>query len=355
MPGDHACPQCFDVRSIQSCPTCNQLLLSTERADPKLTLQEHLDSQCVRHLLPPVASTAIPCGKVGCNRQSRVVATCPGCDTAYCLDHRHPSDHDCVSLAQKKDQEAQRKAEIRQLMDKHAGKFPQREREGQGAIAAVGSGSGSSPSQQQVVRSGAETNMKDNTKKTKPTAKEIIEAAKAKVALRNTTTTATTTTTSAGPAATLDAKAATDAKVKAAAVATTAGTTEKPKTKRPSRAMALIQLRKVAQGDPKVTGVQRIYLYTRSPIIQGMTGKSVFLDKTWTVGKALDRMIDILKVVSPKPDPSNPDKRLSVFHAKDEDSEPMLLSMSMVIKDIPGIENGDILHVAFSDWDKAFA
>ncbi|KAF9168173.1 hypothetical protein DFQ26_001066 [Actinomortierella ambigua] len=349
MPGDHACPQCFDASSVQSCPTCSQLVLSTGGIDPKLTLQEHLDSQCTRHLLPPVASTTIPCNKAGCKRQDRVVAHCLDCEHTYCLGHRHPADHDCVGLARKKDQQAQRKAEIRQVMAKHAGKFPQREEGGEAATATATATVGSSQGDGSSLHE--KKDKKETKAKPKLSAREIIEAAKAKVAQRSSTTAAA----AAAPIANANASttARTSAIVASSAAAAKATTTaEKPKVKRPSRAMALIQLRKVAQGDPKVTGAQRIYLHTRSPTVQGVTGKSVFLDRTWTVGKALDRMIDILKVVPAKPDPNNPDKHLSIFHAKEEDSEPVLIPMSTTIKDISGIESGDLFYIAFSDWDK---
>ncbi|KAG0224685.1 hypothetical protein BGW42_004948, partial [Actinomortierella wolfii] len=142
-------------------------------------------------------------------------------------------DHDCIGVERKKDQQAQRKAEIRNVMAKHADSFAQQ-------VVAEGSLTGTRSQQQQRQEEGTKDVNSDKKTETKVklSAKEIIEAAKAKVAQR-----ATTVSVSMPAANAEGAKTAT----KQPTATVTPSSTEKPKTKRPSRAMTLIQLRKVAQ------------------------------------------------------------------------------------------------------------
>ncbi|KAG0345923.1 hypothetical protein BG005_001037 [Podila minutissima] len=123
-----------------------------------------------------------------------------------------------------------------------------------------------------------------------------------------------------------------------------------PKVKKASRVVSLIKLRKMAQGEDKIPASSRLHVYIRSPTFPVLDDKAVFVDKTWTVGRAMDKIIEWLKITAPKNEPFDAQKRFSIFHAKELEDPPELLSMPDRLQAISKIESGDIFYLAPADY-----
>ncbi|KAG0270784.1 hypothetical protein BGZ95_001523 [Linnemannia exigua] len=162
-------------------------------------------------------------------------------------------------------------------------------------------------------------------------AKAAIAEAKAKIAARNSATKATTTTT---PTAT----------------ATAPTTPAQPKVKKASRVVTVMKIKKTAQGEDKIPVSSRVYVFIRSPVFPQLDDKSVYVDKTWTVGRSMDKIVEWLKIALPKNEPFDAQKRFSIFHAKELDDTPTILNMQDRLQQITSVESGDIFLLAPADW-----
>ncbi|KAG0082834.1 hypothetical protein BGZ93_010427 [Podila epicladia] len=160
-------------------------------------------------------------------------------------------------------------------------------------------------------------------------ARAAIAEAKAKVAARTVTVTGSNSSGTSGTSST----------------STPAG----PKVKKASRVVSLIKLRKVAQGEDKIPASSRLHVYIRSPTFPALGDKAVYVDKTWTVGRAMDKIVEWLKITVPNNEPFDAQKRFSIFHAKELEDLPELLSMPDRLQSIPKIESGDIFYLAPAD------
>ncbi|KAG0223196.1 hypothetical protein BGX31_008643 [Mortierella sp. GBA43] len=279
------------------------MILVPKQHDSATILREHQESDCNAHLLPPVQSVAVPC--THCKRSHRVVQTCPGCSNVYCLRHRHGFDHDCSKLKEIKGLEQKAQEEIEQKKAAIANTFGTTKN-----VKAKGEDDEEQKAEEAKARAEA--------------AKAAIALAKANVEARKSGATPATPSAKTGPSA---------------------GSTPKVTA---SRIVTVTKLKKIAQGEDKVPISSRIYVSIRSPLFPQFNDKAVYMDKTWTVGRTLDKIISWLKIAVPKNEPFDAQKRFSIFHAKEIDDTPILLDMQ---DRVSAVKSGDIFHLALADWE----
>ncbi|KAF8977855.1 hypothetical protein BGZ46_007072 [Entomortierella lignicola] len=317
------------ANSVQICSKCEKLVLVPKQHDPKIILRQHQESGCTKHLLPPVKSIAVQCERARCTRRDRVVQTCPECKHTFCLRHRHATDHECPSIDERKQRieaEAQKKKDMQAaIKEKFTG-------ETVNAKSAV-------DEQKQKTD---EQIASEKIKKAEA-AKAAIAQAKANVAAR---TSASENSSSASSSSTPKATTA------ESVVASTANSPAQPKVvKKASRVVTLMKMRKTAQGEDKIPVSSRVYVYIRSPVFPNLDDKAVYVDKTWTLGRSLDKIVAWLKVTVPKNEPFDAQKRFSIFHAKEIEDTPILLNLQDRLEQVSIVENGDIFFLAPADWE----
>ncbi|KAF9211522.1 zinc finger, AN1-type domain [Podila verticillata] len=327
LPASHSC-KVWEAESasnsVHLCPRCDQLLLAPKGSDPSVILQEHLDRACSLHLLPTVHSIAVLCALPACGRRDRVVQKCDqppgGCAQVYCLKHRHPSDHACTKLKEREQAIKDSEKDMQQKKEAIASKFC-----GVSASTPTTPAANLSPDERAAA-----------AKAKADQARAAIAEAKAKVAARTTAKGSTTSSLGSGSAS---------------SATTPAGL---PKIKKASRVVSLIKLRKVAQGEDKIPASSRLHVYIRSPTFPVLDDKAVFVDKTWTVGRTMDKIVEWLKITIPKNEPFDSQKRFSIFHAKEPEDPPELLIMQERLQVISKVESGDIFYLAPADhqWSR---
>ncbi|KAF9558097.1 zinc finger, AN1-type domain [Mortierella alpina] len=333
LPADHQCTQWSlesHANSVQLCPRCDRMVLTPRQHDPATILQEHLDRACSLHLLPPVQSIAVQCARPQCRRRDRVVQTCPDCGQTFCLGHRHPTDHGCPRIEERRkaaEEEAQRRRRIQAAV---ANKF---------LAAGAGSGTATDPGSgdQVLAKKGTPPVTAEEkqmlVKAKAEAAKAALAEAKAKVAARNTGLGAAKSTGSS-------------------ASSLKAGVSEAaaPKIKKASRVVALMKMKKTAKGDERTPLSARVYVHIKSPLFPELDDTTVFVDKTWTVGRSLDKIIEWLKISTPKNEPFDAGKRFSIFFSKEPDGIPALLNMQDRLQQLSQLESGDIFYLAPANW-----
>ncbi|KAF9979774.1 hypothetical protein BGZ75_009237 [Mortierella antarctica] len=236
----------------------------------------------------------------------------------YCLGHRHPTDHECPKIEERRkaaEEEAQRR---RLIQDAVADKF-------------LGTGNGSGTGGDQVLAKKGVSLLTAEEKQR--LAKAVIADARAKVAARGTGsgTAGLTVSTASSQKASLPEAAA-------------------PKVKTASRVVALMKMKKTAQGDDKIPLSARVYVHIKSPLFPQLDDKAVFVDKTWTVGRSLDKIVEWLKISVPKNEPFDAGKRFSIFSSEESDGPPTLLSMQDRLQQLTQVKSGDIFYLAPADW-----
>ncbi|KAG0312070.1 zinc finger, AN1-type domain [Linnemannia gamsii] len=321
LPADHACTNWSmesHANSVQVCPLCELLLLTPKQHDPATILKEHLEAGCDKglHNLPKVQSIAVLCALPKCNRRDRVVQTCPDCSQTFCLPHRQPPDHNCPKIEERKraaEAEVTRRQEIK---DTIAQKLT-----GSTATRTTGTTKGlvMTPEEKQ-----AQAKVKAEA------AKAAIAEAKVKIAARCSSARSDAITTTASPGI------------------VTVPT--KPTVKKASRVVTVMKIKKTAVGEDKIPISSRVYVYIRSPMFPRLDDKSVYVDKTWTVGRSMDKIVEWLKITLPNNEPFDAQKRFSVFHAKELDDTPTLLNMQDRLQHITTVESGDVFFLAPADW-----
>ncbi|KAF9328328.1 zinc finger, AN1-type domain [Linnemannia elongata] len=322
LPADHACTNWSmesHANSVQICPLCEQLILTPKQHDSATILNEHIEAGCSNNLhnLPKVQSIAILCALPKCNRRDRVVQTCPDCSQTFCLPHRQPSDHNCPNIEERKravEAEAARRQEIKDTI----------------ARKLTGSTSGAMTTAATAGSTMTAEEKQAQAKVKTEAAKAAIAEAKAKIAAR----------TSFAKSATAPSAATTGA---AAAPAP-------PRVKKASRVVTVMKLKKTAVGEDKIPISSRLYVYIRSPVFPQLDDKSVYVDKTWTVGRSMDKIVEWLKIIVPKNEPFDAQKRFSIFHAKELDDTPTMLNMQDRLQQITAVESGDVFFLAPADW-----
>ncbi|KAK3838978.1 MAG: hypothetical protein J3R72DRAFT_447863 [Linnemannia gamsii] len=336
LPSEHSCADWSmesHANSVQVCPLCEKLLLTPKQNDPATILKEHIEAGCRDlHLLPKVQSIAILCALPKCSRRDRVVQTCPDCSQTFCLSHRQPPDHNCPKIDERKRLAEAEVARRQEIKDTIARKL-----------------TGSAASTISTASTGVTT---FSPKEKQAQAKAKAEAAKAKAE-------AAKAKAEAAKAAIAEAKAKIAARTSAAKAATTAASTTtatapttpaQPKVKKASRIVTVMKIKKTAQGEDKIPVSSRVYVYIRSPVFPQLDDKSVYVDKNWTVGRSMDKILEWLKIALPKDEPFDAQKRFSIFHAKELDDTPTILNMQDRLQQITSVESGDIFLLAPADW-----
>ncbi|KAF9196589.1 hypothetical protein BGZ50_009104 [Haplosporangium sp. Z 11] len=292
---------------------------------------------CTHHRLPSDHA----CTQWSLETHANSVQLCPRCDRLLltpkkhnpatilkehqdrACSHRHPTDHACPKIEERRlaaEVEQKKKLDIRDAVAK---KFT-------GTTSTVtGAASASSKTDEEKQ---AAAKIKSEA------ARAVIEEAKAKVAARNAATKSSTS----------PANSITPGPKSSAAGTSAASTTTKPK--KASRVVSLIKLKKIAKGEDKIPLSSRIYVYIRSPVFPQLDDKAVFIDKSWTVGRSMDKIVEWLKIAMPKNEPFVAEKRFSIFHAKENGDTPVILDMQERIQQLPQVESGDIFFLATADW-----
>ncbi|CAB4377286.1 uncharacterized protein OCT59_006162 [Rhizophagus irregularis] len=127
---DHRYPnshECFrwseNEKNVQLCETCSSMILNPEGRSVEQTLEEHLKSNCVLHLLSSIPIEKQKCFITECKNKSEggvmVYVVCDGCGEAFCLKHRHPPAHQCESLNVASDEKAKRRVKAEELISKY--------------------------------------------------------------------------------------------------------------------------------------------------------------------------------------------------------------------------------------------
>ncbi|KAF9425668.1 hypothetical protein BGZ94_007322 [Podila epigama] len=76
-----------------------------------------------------------------------------------------------------------------------------------------------------------------------------------------------------------------------------------PKVKKASRVVSLMKMKKNSQGEDTIPMTSRLYFHIRSPTFPQLNEKAVYVNKTWTVGHSLDKIVEWLKFTIPKNEP----------------------------------------------------
>ncbi|KAF9131487.1 hypothetical protein BGW39_001733 [Mortierella sp. 14UC] len=288
------------------------------------------------------------CDSVSCQSLDFLPFQCGFCQKTFCSSHRLPSDHACSNWSMEAHansvqvcplcekllltpkqhdpatiiEERKRLAEIEVARRQGIKNTIAQKLTGSSAAINSTASTGTSilPEEKQV-----------QAKAKAEAAKMAIAEAKAKIAIRNST-----------------AKAATTAASTATINATTAPAP--PKVKKSSRVVTVMKIKKTAQGEDKIPLSSRIYVYIRSPVFPQLDDKSVYVDKTWTVGRSMDKIVEWLKIALPTNEPFDAQKRFSIFHAKELGDTPTLLNMQERLQQIAGVESGDVFFLAPADW-----
>ncbi|KAK3822788.1 MAG: hypothetical protein J3Q66DRAFT_366015 [Benniella sp.] len=326
LPQDHVCSQWSmesHANSVHLCPKCERMVLVPKQHDSATVLREHQDSDCSIHLLPPVQSIAVLCSHRNCNRQDRVVVTCPDCSKIFCLRHRHGTNHECSKINEL-EQEAQAKNQKMQAL--------------KASIADTFVGKDKTPDGKHQQRAEDEIQKAEKTKARADAAKAALAAAKARAAAR------TAASTSGSASSTIPV---TTGKPPAPVA---------PKVKKASRVVTVAKLRKNAQSWMKKRSTWIRCDTTRLASGKLNTDLVVYANarydiKAWNVGRTLDKVVNLLKFNVPKSDDFDAQKRLSIFHGKEPEDIPTILNMQDRLQEISSIENGDIFHVAPADWE----
>ncbi|KAF9586431.1 hypothetical protein BGW38_005040 [Lunasporangiospora selenospora] len=131
-------------------------------------------------------------------------------------------------------------------------------------------------------------------------AKEALALAKARAASRNAASSSSSSSTSSESPASLSSK---------------------PKPKTASRYVAVMKLKKSAL--------------------------------SWSIGRALDYIVNLLNLSQAKEISLDAEKRLTIFHAKEAGDIPAALTMQSCLGDLKQIEDGDLFFMAPADWSWA--
>jgi len=96
---DHTCSGKYkkDIQ-VPVCPLCSAPIPIARGAVPDLAVSAHIDQGCPeKNKKEKVFKNRCHAVKHGkqCKKHELVACICSGCQTNFCLAHRHPTDHDC--------------------------------------------------------------------------------------------------------------------------------------------------------------------------------------------------------------------------------------------------------------------
>lgn len=99
--------------------------------------------------------------------------------------------------------------------------------------------------------------------------------------------------------------------------------------KKKSKTADLIELKKAARGDPKVSPSDRIYVWVKLISSEETVAKkdALFVNKNWPAGRALDIVADLMKIKNLNNTTTQPDERLNMFVVA-ADGQPELVKPS---------------------------
>ncbi|KAI8388129.1 uncharacterized protein BYT42DRAFT_223382 [Radiomyces spectabilis] len=126
LPFDHDCREysLHDREAIQ-CPQCQKFLrtpsVDTQKTNAEQIVEEHLKSRCVLHcILTETKDPKFRCSVSGCNHKESVVGKvhCDKCDHDFCVKHRHPLSHQCISLNADEERKVQRREAAQEKLAK---------------------------------------------------------------------------------------------------------------------------------------------------------------------------------------------------------------------------------------------
>ncbi|KAF7667961.1 hypothetical protein LDENG_00038380 [Lucifuga dentata] len=96
---NHKCMSSYKKNvQVPVCPLCNIPIPIKRGEIPDIKVGEHIDRDCKSD--PAQRKRKIftnKCSKGGCKQKEMMRVTCDQCHLNYCLKHRHPLDHDCVT------------------------------------------------------------------------------------------------------------------------------------------------------------------------------------------------------------------------------------------------------------------
>ncbi|OZJ05867.1 hypothetical protein BZG36_00933 [Bifiguratus adelaidae] len=289
LPSDHYCAFSEQAkRSVVRCDQCGNILLHNHKdglSNDQL-LKYHQQSGCKAHVWAPSSHKRVdvkPCQQPQCGHVDKVVGSilCKGCRRNFCLKHRQPFAHSCPSL--NNDPKQQRREQAISLISRTLGKdmsAPQR----------------AGPS----------------TAKPKMTIKEMLEKAK----------------------------------TRAEPTVKPNGTVPEPRTSwfsavRPgSQTKNVMLLKRHAVGEDKIPLERRVYIQVHFPPESSVPPKAMFFDKTWAVGRVLDKIAEAGKIKNTNNVGGNGERKVLILRIHPDGPE---LSNSNRVQGI--LETGDELAI----------
>ncbi|KAI8369658.1 hypothetical protein BD560DRAFT_397425 [Blakeslea trispora] len=115
LPSSHHCSQWQQQTTV--CDVCDQLVKVPDNLQLEEALKQHKASNCGVNSVPKINRQ---CGVKGCfDIDPRVGPVhCSGCDKDYCLNHRHPSSHQCSSISLEETRTREKKLATQALLAK---------------------------------------------------------------------------------------------------------------------------------------------------------------------------------------------------------------------------------------------
>ena len=96
----HLCSE-RGLAGMPQCPICSQYVFVPADGNLHQLMDEHIQSGCKKHLLDRIKSAPdnSRCAFKSCRKKELVTVKCKDCRLRFCLNHRHPQDHLCASIA----------------------------------------------------------------------------------------------------------------------------------------------------------------------------------------------------------------------------------------------------------------
>ncbi|KAI7902597.1 uncharacterized protein BX663DRAFT_509784 [Cokeromyces recurvatus] len=125
LPLSHQCLQWNQVNNqLAQCNVCQHLIKAPESMNPEQALEKHKISYCQLYLYSNDTSMKKminrDCAVDGCHAIDPYIGPvhCNGCEQEFCLAHRYPSSHHCVSLNENEQKKQDRKLAAQEKLSK---------------------------------------------------------------------------------------------------------------------------------------------------------------------------------------------------------------------------------------------
>ena len=298
-PPHHSCT--FNVtaqRVMPQCPVCQQHVFVTAEDSVDARVNAHILSGCKDHLMKDVQSVVrakqavtLRCDYVdGCNNKNGYATMqCKKCRLQYCLSHRFPEQHKCAALtssagssaASTPDKHSKGKALMEKLKREKAEREAQR-----GAATSSAPLKKVAPPQRRV----------------QTTTLQQIRAQMASVGsyIAGSVVGTSTEQSSSSSSSTSDAVTATTASLASHSLSAQSAPTATSSAPPPAPS---VSMRKQAVGDDRIASADRWYWWLDASHIRRRSAHSstssllaVFVNKNWTVGRAVDSVCELAGV-----------------------------------------------------------